>query len=79
MKTAIVLPVPITRFLSIEILEFQRRFCFLDASRAGYNWDGESIAFQQFPLEFLFVVLQWFNLIAENIFSWTFAVEIGHY
>ncbi|MCY4316099.1 MAG: hypothetical protein OXC66_08285, partial [Roseovarius sp.] len=34
---------------------------------------------QQFPLEILFVVLQWFNLIAENIFSWTFAVEIGYY
>ena len=34
---------------------------------------------QQFPLEFLFVVLQWFNLIAENIFSWTFAAGSGYY
>ena len=34
---------------------------------------------QQFPLEILFVVLQWFNWIAENIFSWTFAAGIGHY
>ncbi|MCY4208619.1 MAG: hypothetical protein OXD29_11805, partial [Roseovarius sp.] len=34
---------------------------------------------QRFPLEFLFVVLQWFRWIAENIFSWTFAAEIGHY
>ncbi|MCY4315154.1 MAG: hypothetical protein OXC66_03430, partial [Roseovarius sp.] len=35
--------------------------------------------YQQFPLEFLFVVLQWFNGIAENIFSWTFAAGSGHY
>ena len=34
---------------------------------------------QQFPLEFLFVVLQWFNWIAENIFSWTFAAGSGYY
>ncbi|MCY3982873.1 MAG: hypothetical protein OXE85_03025, partial [Roseovarius sp.] len=34
---------------------------------------------QRFPPEFLFVVLQWFRWIAENIFSWTFAAEIGHY
>ena len=41
---------------------------------------GETEAtLQQFPLEFLFVVLQWFNGIAENIFSWTFAAEIGYY
>ncbi|MCY4316979.1 MAG: hypothetical protein OXC66_12805, partial [Roseovarius sp.] len=39
------------------------------------DWDiycssGGSCRFrQQFPLEFLFAVLQWFNLIAENIFS----------
>ena len=35
--------------------------------------------YQQFPLEFLFAVLQWVNGIAENIFSWTFAAGSGHY
>ncbi|MCY4207632.1 MAG: hypothetical protein OXD29_06735, partial [Roseovarius sp.] len=49
------------------------------------DWDiycssGGSCRFrQQFPLEILFVVLQWFNWIAENIFSWTFAAGSGHY
>ncbi|MCY4207804.1 MAG: hypothetical protein OXD29_07615, partial [Roseovarius sp.] len=49
------------------------------SSRSGLPFRIRQLAqCQQFPLEFLFVVLQWVRWIAENIFSWTFAAEIGH-